>query len=57
MKLGWQPKKWLAKKAKQGMRSYPVGTIACYGPDDRRATKAAVSVIPARQLGGTGLAP
>ena len=47
MKIGPQPEKWLRKKAKQGMRGYPVGTIGFYGPDNQRATKDAVSVIPA----------
>ncbi|EJT05295.1 hypothetical protein [Rhizobium sp. CCGE 510] len=47
MKLGWQPRKWLEKKTKRGIRGYPVGTIAYYGPDASRATKAAVSIIPA----------
>lgn len=55
MKLGWQPRKWLKKKAKRGNRSYPVGTIAFYGPDNSRATKAAVSVIPAPQSEPTEL--
>ena len=45
MKMGPQPDKWLRKKAKQGMRGYPVGTIAFYGPDDRRASKVVVSCI------------
>ena len=45
MKLGWQPKKWLAKKSKLGFRGYPVGTIALYGPDNRIATKAAVGIV------------
>jgi hypothetical protein len=45
MKIGPQPEKWLRKKAKHGMRGYPVGTIAFYGPDNLRATKVAVSVI------------
>ncbi len=45
MKLGPQPEKWLRKKARQGMRGYPVGTIAFYGPDSRRATKVAVAII------------
>ena len=44
-KIGWQPRKWLEKKAKRGARGYPVGTIAFYGPDNRRATKVAVSII------------
>ena len=30
MKIGPQPDKWLRKKARQGMRGYPVGTIAFY---------------------------
>jgi hypothetical protein len=47
MKLGWQPRKWLKKKAKRGIQGYPVGTIAYYGPDNRRASKAAVCIIPA----------
>ncbi len=46
MKLGWQPRKWLEKKAKGGMRGYPVGTVAFYGPDDRRASKVAASIVP-----------
>lgn len=37
--------KWLKKKAKAGFRSYPVGTVAFYGPDDRRASKVAVGII------------
>jgi hypothetical protein len=45
MKIGPQPEKWLRKKAKQGMRGYPVGTLAFYGPDRDRASKVAVSVI------------
>ena len=45
MKIGPQPKKWLTKKARQGMRGYPVGTIAFYGPDHNRASKLAASVI------------
>ena len=44
MKLGWQPRKWLEKKAKAGFRGYPVGTIAFYGPDDQRASKVAVGI-------------
>jgi len=46
MKIGPRPDKWLRKKAKQGARGYPVGTIAFYGPNDQRASKVAVSVIP-----------
>lgn len=55
MKIGWQPEKWLKKKAKLGMRGYPVGTIAFYGPDARRASKVAVGVVPAPKAGPTEL--
>src|SRR5436190_818423 len=44
-KLGWQPKKWLEKKSKKGVSSYPTGTDAFYGPDDRRASKVAVGIV------------
>ena len=46
-KLGWQPRKWLEKKSKKGVSSYPTGSVAFYGPDDRRASKVAVGIIPA----------
>jgi hypothetical protein len=45
MKVGWQANKWLNKKAKVGFRGYPVGTVAFYGPDDRRASKVAVGIV------------
>jgi len=45
MKLRRDPTKWLKKKAKTGFRGYPVGTIAFYGPDNLRASKAAVGII------------
>ena len=45
MKIGPQPAKWLRKKARQGMRGYPIGTLAFYGPDNRRASKVAVSFV------------
>ena len=40
-----QLRKRLAKKAKRGFRGYPVGTIACYGPDDSRASKLVASIV------------
>jgi hypothetical protein len=55
MKLGWQPRKWLEKKARAGFRGYPVGTVAYYGPDDRRASKVAVGIVPAEGLGAVEL--
>ncbi len=38
-------KKRLAKKAKRGFRGYPVGTLAWYGPDDRRASKLVAAIV------------
>ena len=38
--------KRLRKKAKKGMRGWPVATIAFYGPDLSRASKVAVGVVP-----------
>ena len=37
----------LAKKRQKGFRGYPVATVAYYGPDDRRASKVSVGLIPA----------
>jgi hypothetical protein len=36
--------KRLSKKARRGMRGYPIGTVAPYGPDDKRASKLVASV-------------
>jgi hypothetical protein len=47
MKLKRDPTKWLKKKSKVGFRGYPVGTVAFYGPNHERASKVAVSIIPA----------
>ena len=38
--------KRLKKKAKKGMRGWPVATIAFYGPNLSRATKVAVGIVP-----------
>jgi hypothetical protein len=45
MKQKSRAEKWLAKKAKNGFRGYPVGTIAFYGPDNKRASKVAVGIV------------
>lgn len=37
--------KQFAAKAKKGVRGYPVGTLAFYGPDNRRATKVVAAII------------
>ncbi len=39
--------KWLDKKSRKGFRGYPVGTVAFYGPDNKRASKVAVAVLVA----------
>ena len=36
---------WLKKRTERGMRGYPIGTMAFYGPTDSFATKLAVGVI------------
>ena len=36
--------KRLTKKARRGMRGYPLGTVAYYGPDDGRATKVVAGI-------------
>ncbi len=38
-------RKRLQKKARRGLRGYPVGTLAFYGPDDRRASKVVASIV------------
>jgi hypothetical protein len=38
--------KRLRKKAKKGMRGWPIATIAFYGPNLSQATKVVVSVVP-----------
>jgi hypothetical protein len=35
----------LKKKARRGFRGYPIATIAFYGPDDTRASKAAIAIV------------
>ena len=45
--------KRLRKKARKGMRGWPVATIAFYGPNLSRATKVAVGIIPAENAEAT----
>jgi hypothetical protein len=40
-------KEMAREKGQAGYGGYPVGTIAFYGPDNRRAMKVAVGIIPA----------
>ena len=37
--------KKLSKKAKKGMRGYPIATIAFYGPTNNLATKVVCSIV------------
>ena len=36
----------LTKAANRGFRGFPLATVAFYGPDDRRASKVAVGIVP-----------
>lgn len=44
-KAKWYSDKF-AKKRDKGFRGFPVATIAFYGPDDKRATKVSVGIVP-----------
>jgi hypothetical protein len=43
--------KRLRKKARKGLRGWPIATIAFYGPDLSRATKVAVGIVPSEDAG------
>jgi hypothetical protein len=45
----------LARRAKKGFRGYPVATVAFYGPDDKRASKVAVGIVPGENQEATAL--
>jgi hypothetical protein len=38
--------KRLRKKARKGLRGWPIATIAFYGPNLHQATKTAVGIVP-----------
>jgi hypothetical protein len=40
-----RPITWLRQLAKRGDRGYPVATLAFYGPDDKKASKAVLGII------------
>ena len=48
-------RKRLRKRAKRGLRGYPVATVALYGPNDGRATKLTVGIVPAQDTEATHL--
>ena len=43
--------KRLRKKARKGMRGWPIATIAFYGPNLSQATKVAVGIVPSENAG------
>ena len=47
--------KRLHKKARKGMRGWPVATIAFYGPNLSQATKVAVGIVPSENAEVTEL--
>ena len=55
MPLKDQALKRLRKKAKRGMRGWPLGTIAFYGPDLDRASKVAVGIVPREDAGASAV--
>jgi hypothetical protein len=45
VKFKRRPASPLKKKAHHGFRGYPVATVAYYGPDNQRASKAVVGIV------------
>ncbi|HRY45341.1 MAG TPA: hypothetical protein P5164_15495 [Thermoanaerobaculia bacterium] len=43
----------LAKRSRRGFRGFPAATVAFYGPDDARATKAVVTIVPSKEADPT----
>src|SRR4249920_207406 len=43
--------KRLRKKARKGLRGWPIATIAFYGPNLRQATKVTVGIVPSENAG------
>ncbi len=39
----------LKKKSRRGFRGYPIATVAFYGPDDTRGSKAATAIFDAEE--------
>ena len=46
----------LAKRSRRGFRGFPAATVAFYGPDDARASKVVVAIVPAKDVEPTQLA-
>jgi hypothetical protein len=45
----------VTKQANRGFKGYPIATVAFYGPDDRRASKVAVGILPSESGEATTL--
>ena len=43
-----KPITWLRKFVNRGDRGYPVATLVFYGPDDKKASKAVLGIIPSK---------
>ncbi len=43
----------LAKRSRRGFRGFPAATVAYYGPDDTRATKVVVTIVPSKEADPT----
>lgn len=43
----------LAKRSRRGFRGFPAATVAYYGPDDTRATKVVVTIVPSKDADPT----
>ena len=44
-----KPITWLRKFAHRGDQGYPVATLAFYGPDDKKASKAVLGIILSKE--------
>lgn len=44
-----RPHPRLAKRSRRGFRGFPAATVAFYGPDDTRASKVVVTIVPAEE--------
>ena len=55
LRIKRRPHPALAKRSKRGFRGYPIATVAFYGPDDKRASKVAVGIVPGENQETTAL--
>ena len=43
-----KPITWLRKFVARGDKGYPIATLACYGPDDKKASKAVLGIFASK---------